>query len=86
MTFVEKIAHYIREEKIPMEHLTIVLPSERVKKYLSSALYLEFGKPVLAPTMITMNQWVKSYSEHVVIDNTRALMQLFEIQLKVAET
>ena len=86
MTFVEKIAHYIREEKIPMEHLTIVLPSERVKKYLSSALYLEFGKPVLAPTMITMNQWVKSYSEHGVIDNTRALIQLFEIQLKVAET
>lgn len=86
MKFVEEIAKYIREENITLEHLTIVLPSERVKKYLSSALFQEFGKPILAPNMVTMNSWVKSYSEHVVIDNTRALLQLFEIQLESAKT
>jgi len=86
MKFVNQIAQYIQEQNLPMEHLTIVLPSERVKKYLSSALFQEYGKPILAPTMITMNQWVKSYSEHVVIDNTRALIELFEIQLESATT
>lgn len=86
MKFVDQIAKYIYEQELPMEHLTIVLPSERVKKYLSSALFKEYGKPILAPNMITMNHWVKSYSEDLVIDNTRALIQLFEIQLESAKT
>lgn len=36
--------------------------------------------------MVTIDQWVKSYSPETVIDQTRALLRLFEIQLKNAKT
>lgn len=86
MTFIKKVASYIREEKIDLKHLTVVLPSERAKKYLTSALFEEYGKPIIAPEIVTMDRWVKSYSAESVIDKTRALIRLFEIQLKDAKT
>ncbi|MEJ6776372.1 MAG: PD-(D/E)XK nuclease family protein [Crocinitomicaceae bacterium] len=86
MNFIEKVANYILEEKIELQYLTIVLPSERAKKYLTSALFQSYGKPIIAPEIITMDRWVKAYSKDTVIDNTRALLRLFEIQLKEAKT
>lgn len=86
MKFIDKIANFLYEEKIDFAHLTIVLPSERAKKYLSSAIISKYNKPVFAPKMITMDQWVKSYSPEAVIDKTRALLELFSIQLKDAKT
>lgn len=86
MTFVEKIAKHIHEQAIPLEHLTIILPSERAKTYLSSALYKEYKRPIIAPKMKTMSQWLLSVSPETVIDNTRALIRLFEIQLQQAKT
>jgi len=84
--FVQHIAEYIHSNELELEHLTIVLPSERLKKYISSALFQEYGQPIIAPKMITIDQWVKSYSPETVIDQTRALLRLFEIQLKNAKT
>lgn len=86
MKFVKQIAEYIHSNKLELEHLTIVLPSERLKKYIASALFEEYGRPIIAPKMVTIDHWVKSYSPETVIDNTRALLRLFEIQLKNAKT
>ncbi|MDX2360570.1 MAG: PD-(D/E)XK nuclease family protein [Crocinitomicaceae bacterium] len=86
MSFIEKVAKHIHKSEQALEHLTIVLPSERAKKYLASALFKEYKRPIIAPAMITMDQWVKSYSEFNVIDKTRSLIRLFEIQLKEAKT
>ncbi|MFT5857962.1 MAG: ATP-dependent helicase/nuclease subunit B [Flavobacteriaceae bacterium] len=86
MRFVDHIASYIKTNELPMEHLTIVLPSERAKKYIASALFKAYGRPLLAPKMVTIDQWVKSYSPQTVIDSTRLLLRLFEIQLKNAKT
>lgn len=86
MKFVQHIAEYIHSNELELEHLTIVLPSERLKKYINSALFQEYGQPIIAPKMITIDQWVKSYSPETVIDQTRALLRLFEIQLKNAKT
>jgi len=86
MSFVEKIAKHIHEQGLPLNNLTIIIPSERTKKYLSSALFKEYKRPVIAPKMQTMNQWLNSVSPETVIDNTRALMRLFEIQLQKAKT
>src|SRR5690606_19723104 len=55
-------------------------------KYLSSAIVSKYNRPIFAPQIITMDQWVKSYSPETVIDKTRALLQLFTIQLKEAKT
>ena len=84
MRFVDQIATYIQDKELDLQHLTIVLPSERIKKYLTSALYQVYQKPILAPQMVTIDHWVKSYSPQTVIDSTRALIRLFEIQLKGA--
>lgn len=86
MTFVERIAEYIHEQELPLENLTIVLPSERAKKYIAEALYTVYQRPVFAPEMVTIDRWVKSYSSFGVIDSTRALLKLFEIQLNSAKT
>ena len=86
MTFIDQVAKYIHEQEVPLRNLTIVLPSERARKYLASALFREYGKPILAPEMVTMDRWVKDHSPLAVIDKTRALIRLFEIQLKSAKT
>ena len=86
MTFTDKIANYLFENEIDFSHLTIVLPSERAKKYVSTSIFNRYQKPIFAPRMITMDQWVKSYSPETIIDKTRALIQLFSIQLKEAKT
>ena len=82
MTFVEKIAKHIHEQDLPLKSLTIIIPSERAKKYLSSALFKEYKRPIIAPKMQTMNQWVRSVCPETVIDTTRVLLRLFEIQIE----
>lgn len=83
--FVDQIAKYIVENKLDLDHLTIVLPSERMKKYLSAALFKQFQKPIFSPEIVTIDRWVKSHSQLAVIDKTRALIKLFGIQLKTAK-
>jgi ATP-dependent helicase/nuclease subunit B len=82
MTFTDQIATYIKQNQLSLENLTIVLPSERAKKYIASSLYKIFQKPLLSPKMITIDQWVKDNSPQTVIDKTRALILLFKIQLE----
>jgi len=86
MKFTDQIATYIKENNLDIKHLTIVLPSERAKKYISASLFRVFQKPMIAPKMVTIDRWVKGLSEKTVIDKTRALILLFEIQLKNAKT
>jgi ATP-dependent helicase/nuclease subunit B len=81
MKFTDQIALYIKENKLNPRNLTIVLPSERAKKYIASSLFALEGKPLLAPEMITIDKWVRSYSNRTVIDRTRILIRLFKIQL-----
>lgn len=82
MNFTDQIAQYIQENELDMKHLTIVLPSERAKKYISASLFLQAQQPLLAPEMITIDRWVKTLSPQTVIDKTRALLRLFSIQLE----
>ena len=85
ISFTDKIAHYIEENRLNHKDLTIVLPSERAKKYVSASLFDRHKKPVLAPKMITMDAWIRKHTKEAVIDKTRVLVKLFEIQLSVAE-
>jgi hypothetical protein len=81
MKFTDKLAQYIVDQHLDRDHLTIILPSERAKKYIAASLFRAYGKPVLAPEMITIDRWVKGLSDKTVIDRTRALIRLFKIQL-----
>jgi len=82
MNFIEKLAKKIHSENKSLSDLTIILPSERAKKYLTSELFKVYEKPILAPEITTMDKWVKSYSQETVIDKTRTLILLYKIHQK----
>jgi ATP-dependent helicase/nuclease subunit B len=86
MKFTDQIATYIKENNLDVKHLTIVLPSERAKKYISASLFKAYQKPMIAPKMITIDRWVRDLSDKTVIDKTRVLIRLFAIQLKSASS
>lgn len=80
MSFTDQIADYIKENNLELKNLTIILPSERAKKYISASLFKRYGRPILAPEMITIDRWVKGLSDKTVVDKTRLLIKLFSIQ------
>ena len=82
MTFTDQIAEYIHEKNLDLKHLTIVLPSERAKKYIAASLFKTYQKPILAPEMITIDRWIRNLSDKTVIDKTRVLVKLFKVQLE----
>ena len=82
MTFTDQIAEYIHEQNLDLKHLTIVLPSERAKKYIAASLFKTYKKPILAPEMITIDRWIRNLSDKTVIDKTRVLVKLFKVQLE----
>ena len=86
MHFTDQIATYIKDNNLDLKHLTIVLPSERAKKYISASLFKAYQKPMIAPKMVTIDRWVRDLSDKTVIDKTRVLIRLFDIQLKSAKT
>ena len=73
MHFTDQIATYIKENNLDVKHLTIVLPSERAKKYISASLFKAYQKPMIAPKMITIDRWVRDLSDKTVIDKTANL-------------
>lgn len=85
ITFTDKIADYIYSNQLDHKNLTIVLPSERAKKYVAASIFDKYRKPVAAPAMITMDAWIRQHTEKTVIDKTRALIRLFDVQLKTAQ-
>ena len=82
MSFIQRIASFIREQNFELRNLTIVVPSQRATKYLANALVAEFGGPIFAPNMVTIDQWVKSYYPNC-IDNTRLLLKLYEVHQEI---
>lgn len=86
MKFLDKIANYIYEHELPLQDLVVVVPSERMKKYLTSALFQQYGRPIISPEIITIDKWVKGHTDKTVIDRTRAIIELFRIQLKDAKS
>ena len=86
MKFVEEIARYIKANNLPLANLKIILPSERMKKYLHAALFEAYKKPIIAPEITTIDRWVRTLSSKPIIDKSRVLVELFKIQLQHAKT
>tara|TARA_B100000508_G_scaffold141092_1_gene146415 strand:+ start:72828 stop:75683 length:2856 start_codon:yes stop_codon:yes gene_type:complete len=84
--FIDRIAQYIYDEDLPLSNLTIVLPSQRAKKYLQRALFKVYEKPIFSPEIITMNRWIQDLSPLPIIDPTRALFKLYEVHKEVDKT
>lgn len=80
--FLNKLAQYIKEKDYNFSELTIVVPSERIRKYLWKELYEVYQKPLVSPEVLTMNQLVKKSTSKTILDKTRILIELFKIQLE----
>lgn len=77
--FIDQVAQAIFDKQIPLNKLTIVLPSQRAKKYFQRALYRTYKKPVFSPEIVTMDRWVKESCGLSILDSTRGLFKLYSI-------
>ena len=84
MKFLQQLAIHIKSKNYDLRSLSIILPSERATKYLAEALLKEYGKPIFAPEITTIDRWVKKHSKPI-IDQTRLLIRLFEMYRETDE-
>ena len=81
MKFTGQIANYIYENQIDLDQLCIVLPSKRAQKYIASSLFEKYRKPIFAPQMLTIDEWIKEQCTFHVVDKTSLLFQLYKAQI-----
>ena len=81
--YIDKLASFVKKEDFVLADLTIVLPSQRAKKYLQRALFKVYGEPIFSPNIITMDRWVKDSCSESIIDPTRGLFKLYSIHQKI---
>ena len=79
MKFVDHIAEYLRQSELPLEQMTIIVPSDRMRRFLNSALFRAYKKPILAPEIKTIDRWVKDNTDLPIIDRTRVLLELYKV-------
>lgn len=77
--FADRVAQSILERHLPLQHLTVIVPSERMIAYLQRALYRADDRPKLSPRIITIDRWIQQLVDFPVVDKTRLLFQLYEI-------
>jgi len=63
----------------PLEHTIVVLPNKRAKRELLRELASHFTKPVFAPNILSVNEFIESLSSLKKIDNDELLMRLFKV-------
>jgi ATP-dependent helicase/nuclease subunit B len=79
MKFLDYLADHIIAENLEFDHLTVVLPSIRAKKYLEKALISRVSKPCFAPKIITIDKWIMESSGLHFSDPTSLLFLLYEV-------
>ena len=77
MKFIDNLARKILDDYTELEHLVVILPSERAVKYLGNSLFKLNDGPLIAPEMLTIDRWVRAQFDQI-IEPTRLLIVLFE--------
>jgi hypothetical protein len=83
MKFLDQLAQQILSKGISPKNLTILLPSDRAKRYLTNALYRANGGPLISPHLFTIDQWVGSLSDKTIVHPTQLLLQLYRVYQEV---
>ncbi|MCC5924263.1 MAG: PD-(D/E)XK nuclease family protein [Crocinitomicaceae bacterium] len=79
VTFIERIVDDIHRKDLPLENLTIVLPSQRAGKYFQKALFQKYNRPIFSPTIVTMNNWIKNVVERPILEPIHCVFELYHI-------
>ncbi len=83
MKFLDQLAQDIFSRGIPPKKLTILLPSDRAKRYLINALYKANKGPLISPHILTIDQWVASLCSQDILHPTRSLLELYKVYQEV---
>jgi len=75
----EKIA---KNSEIPLESTVVVVPNKRAKRKLLHELASHFTKPIFAPNVLSVSEFIESLSFLKKIENDELLMRLFEVYKK----
>lgn len=79
-TFLYKLSESILSSGIPLEHALIVLPNERARRMLLYELSKRIDKPVFAPTVLSVNQFVSQISPLESLEDAELLAELYAVQ------
>ncbi len=85
MKFLDQLAHTILEKDRAAESYTIILPSERAKRYLVNSLFRANSGPLLAPNILTIDQWISSLTEQTILHPTKLLITLYQVYLETLQ-
>lgn len=81
--FVDKVAGYLKDSGLPYRDWVVVLPSDRARVYTLQALYRAEQKPLFAPDITTISQFVQNLSSQSILDKTRLTLLLFEVHKEI---
>ena len=82
MSFVRKIANFIKEEGFELSALTIIVPSDRAIGKIKQELSMVYKSPVFSPQIITIDKWMEPTGK-TRIDSTRQLISLYQASKKI---
>ena len=86
MKFLDQLAKDILQKGHDPKNLTVLLPSERAKRYLLNALFTANNGPLISPHILTIDQWVATLCAQEILHPTKALLELYKIyQTKLKE-
>jgi len=83
--FIHQVAQYIQANYKDTSNLTVVLPSQRAKKYIQEELFDVLGKPYFSPNFITINTWIKDLVPYKVVSSVQLLFELYEVHKELAD-
>jgi len=82
-TFLSFLAEKIAQNsEVPLEQVIVVVPNKRARRQLLHELARHLTKPVFAPNILSVNEFIESLSSLKKIENDELLIRLFEIYKK----
>jgi hypothetical protein len=79
MKFLNQLAIKILDKGLSAKSLTVILPSERAKRYLINALFKANEGPLISPNIFTIDQWVEALSNKTILHQTSILLSLYQV-------
>ena len=82
-SFLDYLAEKIAQNnETPLENTIVVVPNKRARRELLRKLATYFTKPVFAPNILSVNEFMESLSSLKKIDGDELLMRLFDLYRK----
>ena len=85
MKFLDQLASTILQKEFSPQHLFVILPSERAKKYLSNALFKLNSGPLISPQIYTIDQWVVRLCDKRIAHPTQVLLMLYGVYQELVQ-